>query len=306
VFITGKVLGALLALAVPLLLPMVLGFLLIPMMGVPMSADSWVRLTLIIVAGLMYLGVFVTLSVAVSAITVRSSSSFLTLLVIWICAVLIIPRASVLIAGRAVEVPSADDVASQEARLNAQLWKEDRDKMSAYTATPGGDAQKMLGEFQKFMADIADARQKKMDELSSRLNEERTNRQIGRERFAFGLARISPSSTFSLAAMTLAGTGLNLKQHFRDAAQAYQTTFAKFITEKTGVNPGGGLVFRVVTSDNEKPRAIDPKELPEFTYVPMTLAGVFPGTVLDFGLLAAFMVVFFAVAFVAFLHYDLR
>ena len=46
-----------------------------------------------------------TVSVFVSTVTQRTSSSFLVLLVIWIASVLIVPRAAGLLAGRAVEVP---------------------------------------------------------------------------------------------------------------------------------------------------------------------------------------------------------
>jgi ABC-type transport system involved in multi-copper enzyme maturation permease subunit len=305
VYIAGKYMGSFAALAVPLLVPILLGSLILPMVGVPMSGDQWARLALIVAAGILYFGVFLAIALAVSALTVRSSSSFLGLLVIWIFAVLIIPRSAILIAGRAVDVPSVDEIGARKARLNQQLWTEDREKMSSFKPA-AGDPQNMMSEFQKFMGAIADEREKRMNELTTSLNEERANRQAVQEGLAFGIARVSPSASFSLAAATLAGTSLSLKQRYREAALAYQGTFGKFMLEKTGMNPGGGMVFRMVTTDSEKPKPIDPNELPPFEYRPPVLAELLPAALLDFGLLGLFCMVFFGVAHLAFLRYDLR
>ncbi len=71
-FITGKLIGSFLGLVAPLLLPIALGALLLPLLGIPFTADEWMRLGLIVLAGILYCGVFVTLSVAVSSLTVRT------------------------------------------------------------------------------------------------------------------------------------------------------------------------------------------------------------------------------------------
>jgi ABC-type transport system involved in multi-copper enzyme maturation permease subunit len=303
-YMTGKLLGSFLALGVPLLIPLLLGALMLPIMGVPMTGDEWMRLALIVVAGLLYFGAFLTLGIAVSALTLRSSNAFLILLVVWISAVLIIPRGAVLLAGRAVEVPSVDEIGAKTARFTQQQWAEDRAKMSQFQST--GEPQQAIAQFQKFMGDIAENRQKKIDELSSRLHEERANKQAVQEALAFGIARISPTASFSLAATTLAGTSLDLKERYRNAALEYQDMFAKFVLGKTGVNPGSGMVLRVVVGDGEKPKAIDPQETPPFIYQPATLADVASAGLTDLGVLALFCLVFFAIAHAAFVRYDLR
>jgi ABC-type transport system involved in multi-copper enzyme maturation permease subunit len=258
-----------------------------------------------VLAGMLYCGVFVTLSVAVSSLTVRTSSSFLFLIVAWIFAVLIIPRSAVLIAGRAVDVPSVDEIGSQKARYSSQLFTEDRAVMSNWKPT-ATEPEKMMKEFQKFTQDQGDAREKKIQDFSSRLNEDRENRQAVQERVAFGLARISPTATFSLAATRLAGTSLSLKGHYRSAAQGYQQDYAKFMLAKTGMNPGGMFVFRISSDNGEKPKPIDPHELPVFQYAPMALGDVFPQALMDILLLIGFNIALFVLAYVAFLRYDVR
>ncbi|HEV8539445.1 MAG TPA: ABC transporter permease subunit [Bacteroidota bacterium] len=307
-YILGKLVGSFLALAVPLVLPMLIGCLLLPLLGVPMNSDEWLRLSLIIGCGLLYFGAFLSIAIFVSTRTQRTSSSFVMLLVVWIFAVLIIPRTSVLFAGRAVDVPSVDEIASQKNRLSAQLWEEDRKKMGTFKpAASNNQPEKIMQEFNSFMQSIADEREKKMEEFGGRLNEERANRQRVQERLAFGLARVSPSATFSLAATSLAGTSLSLKDHFREAANAYQKQYARFMKEKTGMVTGGRMMmFRNETDNGHKPKPIDPGEMPSFAYDPPSVGNVFGAALPDIGLLALFNIIFFIAAYVGFLRYDVR
>ncbi len=306
-FIAGKLLGAYLTLVVSLLLPIAAGSALLIVMGVPMTGDDWVRLTLIIAAGFLYLGVFLSLSVLVSAMTTRSTTSFLVLLVVWIVAVLIVPRAAVLFAGRAVDVPSVDAVAAQKAKFSAGLWGDDRSAMAAFKPSKSGDMQAVMQEFQQMMQKLADDRDRKMREFASRVNEERRNRQDVQEAVAFGLARITPAACFTLAATRLAGTSFEMKQHFLAATERYQKAFGEFMVAKTGMNPGGRMVvLRVVVGDEKKPEPINTAEIPAFSYAPMQVADVAGGTALDILLLLAVNLFFIVGAVAAFLRYDVR
>ncbi|HTO93539.1 MAG TPA: ABC transporter permease subunit [Bacteroidota bacterium] len=305
-FMAGKLAGAFLALAVPLLVPILIGCAVFTLMGVPLTTDEWMRLALIVGAGLLYFGAFLALGIAVSAMTRRSSTSFLALLVIWIFAVLIIPRSAILIAGRAVDVPSLDDINAKKFRYAEQLFAEDRTAMNAFNPADKSDPRKMIEEFQKFMGNINDARQKKMDEFSSRLNEERANAQGVQSSVALGIARISPATCFTLAASALAGTSLALQDRYAAQARGYQESFAKFMLGKTGVNPGGGMVFRMRIGDGEQEKPIDTHELPAFEYRRPVLADVLPAALPDAGVLAVCVFLFFGAAHVAFRRYDLR
>jgi len=305
-FMAGKLIGSFLALALPLLIPLLIGCAVFTLMGVPLSADEWVRLALIIGTGLLYFGAFLAIGIAVSAMTHRSSTSFLALLVVWIFAVLIIPRSAILIAGRAVDVPSLDDINAKKFRYAEQLFAEDRTVMSAFAPAEKSDPRKMIAEFQKFMGDINDARQKKMDDFATRLNEERANAQQAQSALALGIARISPATCFTLAASALAGTSLALEDRYDAQARGYRDSFAKFILGKTGVNPGGGMVFRMRMGDGQEEKPIDTHELPAFEFRPPALGDVLPPALPDAGALAACVFLFFGVAHAAFRRYDLR
>ena len=74
------------------------------------------------------------------------------LLMVWILFVLIVPRSAVLLAGRAVDVPSVDAAMTEKSHYRRQLWSEDMDRMTEFQPVASG--QDMFQEFQVH-ADIA-------------------------------------------------------------------------------------------------------------------------------------------------------
>jgi ABC-type transport system involved in multi-copper enzyme maturation permease subunit len=310
VFILGKLIGSFVTLSLSVLVAIGMGCLLLPILGLNLSGDEWLRLSMIILAGLLYFGAFLTLSVFVSSMTRRTSSSFLVLLVLWIGSVLIIPRVSVLLAGRSVDVPSVDEIAAQKATFRRQLWKEFRDDMKNFrtpTDAKEDDIEAVMAAFNQFMDSVTAIRDEKMDEFAGRLNEDRHNRQVEQERLAFSLARLSPAASLSLVSAELAGTSLDLKNRFREQATAYRQTYNAFMKEKTGMNVGGRVIMFKVDSENEEaPTQIDPQELPAFQYQMASMANLMGASIADMGILLLFNILFFVGAFVAFLRYDVR
>ena len=318
-YILGKLIGSFLALALPLLVPIFIGILLLPLMGITLSNDEWVRLGLFIVSGLLYLGVFLTLSVFVSCLTQRSSSAFLFLLVIWVFSVLIVPRASVLIAGNMVEVPSLEEINYKQTQLMRQNFKEMDERVFGFIRTmerpePGKNDPALMEKNQKkineLLQEILDENNKKVENLTNRLLEERRNIQEQQEKLAFGISRISPTAVFTLAGTTLCGTSLNLKNHFQQQAVAYTQSFAEFMRQKTGRNMSGGprIMIRLTRpqEETEQPQPINPREIPEFLYQPPELSSSLRDALPDMAILMIFNLIFFSGAFLSFLRYDLR
>ena len=116
---------------------------------------------------------------------------------------------------------------------------------------------------------------------------------------------MSPAAAFTLAATTLAGTSIELPQRFREQAIAYQAEYARFIFAKTGMNPGGAMMRRMVIG-GAAPAAINPAELPQFHFRPPRLAELLPAALGNVALLALAAVLFAAGAVVAFARYDAR
>lgn len=306
-FILGKMFGALTAVVVPMLLPFCLGCLLLVGTGIPMDGSSWFSLGLIIFSGLVYFSIILLLAIFLSVMTTRSSNALLLTLIIWIFTTLVIPRAAVLIAGRLVSVPSVDELDSQKFRYRSQLWSEDMKKMNSFKLPATGNPQEMIDAFHKYMGELGQERNKKTDAFNQRLNEDRRNRQQIRETLAYSLARIAPAANFSLAVMHLAGTSIDLKDDFLAAAQSYQESYARFLSDKTdGLLPGSGMVFRMINDEGQEPVPINPADIPVFEYHKKSPGQMFRSAGMDIMVLLAFGLLFFCGAWGAFLKYDLR
>ena len=179
-FILGKMAGTSLGLILPLAIPLLLGSALLPLMGVPMAPEHWLRLGLVLAAACLYLGGCVGASVCASALTRRPTTTVVVLLVAWILAVLVWPRVSLLAAARTVPAPSLDSIVSQRSRLTAQLRREDMATIEGFWAARDagqtGDAQTdmaaTIARFNTKNQELAAERQRRIQELESRLFEE--------------------------------------------------------------------------------------------------------------------------------------
>ena len=72
----------------------------------PITGVEWSKLLAFIGVSILYFTFFIMLGLLVSAMTKRSTVSFLVLLVAWVLFVLIMPRAATMAAGQIIEVPS--------------------------------------------------------------------------------------------------------------------------------------------------------------------------------------------------------
>ena len=311
-YIAGKLMGSFVGLSIALLIPILIGAALLPVLGVTLSSDEWVRLGIILVTGIAYFGVFLGIGMTISSLTKLPSSSFLICLVIWIGAVLIVPRASVLLAGRISDIPNVDEISAQKSRYRAQLWDEDRPKLSSFSVPEGTPPNEIIPKFSQFMNELGQERQQKIDAFEQRLNEDYQNKNNVREKLALGISRVSPTSLFTLAVTNLSGTSLLLQNRYAESAKTYQTTYSEFMKEKLGDSSFGGGGFRMVIRSNNddgeevKPENLDPSEMPQFEFTSASLQESMANSILDLGLLIMLNVVFFGTAFAMFLKYDLR
>src|SRR5690606_34558310 len=176
--------------------------------------------------------------------------------------------------------------------------------------------EEMIGQFSKFMGELANEREIKISEFNARLNEDRENRQRDQQRLAMSLARFSPATSMSLAMTQLAGTSISMKNRFSDQARDYQAVFRAFLEEKNpgSINMGSGMVMRVtinqgsgnVSVGGADDSKINPSELPVFEYQDVKLGDVSIAAMPDIVFLVGFGILFFVGAFVQFLRFDVR
>ncbi|MFA8344291.1 MAG: ABC transporter permease subunit [Rhodothermaceae bacterium] len=301
-YIIAKIVGTAGVLFVAILIPFLIGIAILLFSGIALSAEEWMKLLLIIVSGFLFTLAFLTLSVFVSTITKKSSGSFLILLVVWIFAVLVIPRTSVLVAGRMIDVPSIDKINSQKSAFNRQVSEELMKNLTNLKVKDGEDAIQALN---RVMEENGKEREKQLKSFYQKVNEQRRNKQIEQEQLAFTIARLSPASCFNFAVSELAGTSLNLIRDFENSAKTYQKIYENFQIEKTGMATGSGMQV-IVRSNDEEAEEINPSEMPQFKFRPAGFSEVFTRAASDLGILALFNLIFFMAAYIKFLKYDVR
>ena len=310
-FILSKLLGSLIALGVPLLIPLLVGCLMLLGFGIPMSGAEWTRLFLLLAAGLLCFGVFLTLSIMISSLVTRSSVSFLLSLVVWIFSVLIIPKGSVVLASQIISAPNMDAIESQKRKFSAdQMQRRMQATQSYFSSRSMSMDTGFVSAMGAFQDSLQKAYEKERLDFYGRLNEDWRNKKDWQGQWAFGFSRISPTAIFQIAAMNLAGTDVEMKYRYQAELNRYQEGYAKFLQSKIGTTAD---FIRVVIrrysndqSEEEKPKPLNPVEVPDFIDQPRDLGGTVAASLLDVGLLVILNALFFGGAFFAFLKFDLR
>ena len=305
-FIIGKVTGMLLALIVPLLIPLSLGLLYLLFSGMPMDTEAWIKLFGVLTTGLIITAITMMLSVGISSLVRQSSTSFMVLLGIWIFMVIILPKSSVLLAGNVVEVPNIDKILMQKANYRSELFQQDRSKMTSFK--PQGDtedAQEIFKQYQKYLGDLATERSQKIRSFNRKLNENLRNTQNQRQKVSLSIAQISPVATASLAMTTLAGTSLDLEHKFMDQAQAYRTVYRQFVEEKTGQDVNSSIRFMISGGDGDAPN-INIEEMPRFQFKPSSALKMLKAALIKMLQLLAWFTGSFLFAWLTFIKTDIK
>jgi ABC-type transport system involved in multi-copper enzyme maturation permease subunit len=325
-YLVAKFVGNWLGLVMPLLVPLLLGLLVVVMMRVPMDGDHWGRLGTLLMAGGLYFTFFIALGLAVSALTRHSSTSFLVLLVGWILLVLVIPRAGVLAAVEMVPVPSVAELDSRKEGFERREWEEHRrgimtkwrDRQAEIDAVPEEEREDFEDtKTWEWMEEDEQERQRlqeRITENSRRLNEEVRGLKARQQRVGLALSRLSPASAFQLVALEVGGTGLGLSDRYFDSIEEYRNRLGQFVEEQGG----NTLSIRIGHGDEDEEddalgggmgdqgKPLDLREMPRYQAPVLSAGEVIEPTLPDIGLLAVLVMGCFAVAFTAFLHYDVR
>ncbi|MFQ5632168.1 MAG: ABC transporter permease subunit [bacterium] len=325
-YITAKFIGSWLGLVLPLLIPILLGVLLVMLYRVPMAGDHWMKLVTLLGVSFLYFTFFIALGLLVSALTKRSVTSFLFLLVAWVTFVLIIPRAGVMLAGQMMPVQTVAEIEGQREGFARDRWKQHFEWMASRWEKRSAGLQDMSPEEREayrddhswdWMKEDETERKKIQADISEydrKLNEDLRNRKAVQERLAFLISRVSPASSYQLAAMHLAGTDISLKPTYEDAMRDYREKFNAYREQKNkqagGMSGGFHITFDsdsgMKISGDRDGGSLDVTDAPKFEAPEHTFAAGFAPFVSDFGLLSLYTILAFAGAFVAFLRYDVR
>ena len=319
--LTAKATGNLLGLGLPLLVPLLGGWLVLLVLGVPLTGTAAVRLLLLLLAGLLLFAFFVVFGLLVSCLTRRPAISFLAGLAVWIVMVLLLPRVGLLAAGELVRVPSAAEIDSQRAgaerELLAKSEREARERWEARRREVAAQPEATRSAYEdeklwRWMQEDDELRQKTLAEIDAyraRLEERARNLRRRQERLALGIAGWTPPAAFRSVAVTVAETGVDLGERYTAAIEGYREDVRRFLLEK---DPAAGAVTvqanerQTVKRGDEGTEPLDLSGLPRFAPPAASLPALLAATLPALALLACASLLAFGGALAAFARYDAR
>ena len=321
-YIAAKVLGSMLGLGIPLLIPLLLGLLGLTLLGVPLQGPVLVRLLLFLASCALLFCFFIVFGVAVSTSTRHSSSSFLVGLSIWVLLVLVLPRVGLLVAAELSPVPSPGEISSQrDGFARAARFSMEEERRAAWEARnaelrsleePARQAleDEMMWTWMQEDDAARRAVQEEIDAYSARLDEGLENRRHRQESIALGLSRWSPPSAFRSAAMRLSGTHADLARRSEVSMQQYREDFRRYQLEK---DPAAGAVTTrrsggggETSSGDEGSDRLDLSDMPLYSPSRLDLRETVRATLPDFASLCLMTLFCFCVGLWNFSRYDAR
>jgi len=223
--LAGKWTGNFLSVAVPFLLVSGLGLALLALVpGFHWSGPMLGRLALILGASLAYIALFLSLGLFVSAMTRRSSTSLVVLLLLWALFVFILPNLGTLLARQVVDLPSVKAMAEKR----QQIWT--REVLLSISERGSRDA-----------------RIKAMNEEFDRLEEDYRLRFDRLVRLSKILNRISPAAAYVYAATEVAGTGIGEESRLKEEVIRYKNQALAGLSRDRTAPSAPAFVYRYRT-----------------------------------------------------------
>ncbi|MBD3183078.1 ABC transporter permease subunit [Candidatus Poribacteria bacterium] len=305
----AKCIGGYLTILLPFLIPLLIGFLILTSSGsIDFSNEEWIRISLILLVSLLYIGVFLMLGVMVSSRTNHSTTSLMTLLFIWVVVVLAVPKVSMLVAGKIKDVPSIQEIQAEKDTAMNQIMNEQQEKIQKYFAehrNEMGDTNKRM----EVMAEVGEMQEEMFNNISkkkSQIDLEYESKKAEQFRLASILSRISPASVYTYASTNLARTGFNRQERFMKAARIYQVSFVQYFNEMMNQ-----LMTRVGRGQGENQEELneikfDVSKLPNLDFREANLSESWNAVYYDFIILFLLLACLFMIGYVGFVRSDIR
>jgi ABC-2 type transport system permease protein len=322
--ILAKIAGGGLTLLVPYVMSLVVGLLVILVHpGVAWGAADWGALGLGTLGAFFYVMLFYALGVFISARHHASSASIMTSLLVWVLFVLVVPSLSPYIASFLSPTPSRIQVEREAHRLGdterddlgrkleAERMRDVTAKYPILAENLSDADRKRLAERDPAAHEAFEARRKAVQGAWDEANriqgdkiEAVRNAAARKEQAQTGLARtismISPLAVFTYLATDLTSTGMRNDEYFGRVGGVWDRAFWDYARKKIA-----DLQARDPTADWWN-TAVDMSDRPRFEYREEALGARVQAALPGFVLLLGYGLVFFVLAYVSFLRYDVR
>jgi ABC-type transport system involved in multi-copper enzyme maturation permease subunit len=303
----SKWIGGYLALIAPFIAAFLVG--LVVMLIYPeieRRAEDALALAALLLLALLYLAAIYSLGILVSCRTQIPSTSITVLLLVWVALVLVVPNLAPHIANRVLPVPSRDSLQREKAAIQEDAKLKYAEMLRLAKERTGSERP---WEDEEFQNDMNSVRQE-VEAQIQKVNDGYIARMQAQTHWSGIVARLSPLTSFTLAALDLGSAGLAQEARFVDAVKVHAGTWADYVAEKSA--PLDELRNRsrsgehVSREDWQRLGKGDFSDYPRFEFEPMAIANRLSSVYVDVLLLAVWGVVFFMAAHLSFLRYDVQ
>ena len=310
--ILGKWIGGYLALIAPFVVAFLVGLVVMLLFPeVEISLDNTLAILGLLALALLYLAAVFSLGIFVSCRTQLASTSITVLLLVWVAFILAIPNMAPYLASQLLPVPSRESVNREKAEIQQESWRKMQEMMRAEQERTGKENvwqdEEFRGKMEVYREEIEAEMQKVEDSYMARIR--------AQTRWSGIAARTSPLTSFHLAALDLAAAGIEQETRFVDALKTYSKTwegysnqkreaFDKFMEEKRKESPDGRFFFN--PAEMEQFNNMDFSDYPRFAFQYMPFTERLSQVYVDVLLLVVWNVLFFMLAYLSFLRYDVH
>ncbi|MBN2415087.1 ABC transporter permease subunit [bacterium] len=301
--VIAKYTGNFITFLIPFLIAMLIGTIILSITGViPIFQPRNIgRLLSILFVSLLFISVFFNLGLMVSTLNRRSLTSQITLLLLWVLFIFAVPRISGMIAGVVYPVKTQQTINLEKSLIRKNIEDEKaRALKDAFQQQLAGTPDESAPTYDEVRAPIMEElRQKEQSQLDA-VERDYQNRKRTQMKIAAVVARLSPLASLTFATTELANTGLQQLDALNTSSREFHNAAVRSIHSRGYQDdiPGVGMHMSMgwVSAD----------DIPLYQYRETDLAAGLQAGRLDLLLLFMYNILFFSVAYVGFLRYDVR
>ncbi len=308
--LAAKYLGGFSVLLIPLAISFLVGLLLLLLQGFPLFTSGMPgRVAALLALSVLYLSVLFSLGLLISAWTQRTSLALLASFLVWILLTFIVPKISEPIAGLIRPVRSEETARSGRTQVRNQIEKEKGKAltplMNKYLADQG-QGKWDWDAYTKAREPVAKEYEERLDQTLQKFDAQYETEKAARRALSLNIARLSPSSAYTQAALNFCDTGIADLENFNRSIRAhyiqlYEVAFRYQFLDSFESEDG-----RSRRSMGGSSRDTAQADFPKFRYAFPGFEETLRATATDVLLLVLFNLVFFVAGYFSFIRYDVR
>lgn len=306
----AKFLGGFSVLLMPLGVSYLIGLLLLLLEGFPVFAGgNLARVLALLALSVLYLSALFSLGLLISTRTHRTSLALLLSFFVWIFMTFIIPKTSEPVAGLLRPVRSEEVMKAGRKQLRDQIEKEKGKALAPLMnkyLNEQGQGKWDWDTYTKARGPVAKEFEERIEQTLQNYDDQYEREKSVRRALSLNIARLSPASIYTQAALDFCHTGVadlenftrSLKNHYIQLSGAlFKYQFQDSFTSEDGHSS------RSMGGDTH---GIEKVDYPKFRYEFPGFAETLKDTAPDIILLVLFNLIFFAAAYYSFTRYDVR